>query len=276
MGLKDQNLPLRSSPSGDQIDTRPMQIEEWLDSLPYTDFKKTSQLLFDATLATNRQQLKPSTRLELVELYNRPYQYYIDSQIKAGAQHTLQSIDTVQTQIKILKNISANLALACKISAEDILNKKTLWGQTKPPIINFFLSLNFLSHALIFSYLEYAPTPKNVWKEINFIYDFAESLSLESSIIKLPDNFAAHNKITTIAKAYKRIILASMSDPHHLPYGAIWEIYEQLANWVDNIALTKFTTPTETSSRFVIKLDSDSQPIPIIKFNSKLAVIDIE
>jgi hypothetical protein len=103
MSSIDKNLPLRSTSAGEQIETRPMYVEEWLDSLPYADFKITSQLLYNAIKATNGQQLKPSIRLELVELYNRPYQYYIDSQIKAGAQHTLQSINTVQAQIKILK-----------------------------------------------------------------------------------------------------------------------------------------------------------------------------
>ncbi|MGY8815688.1 MAG: hypothetical protein ACKVHQ_13385 [Gammaproteobacteria bacterium] len=138
MSSIDKNLPLRSTSAGGQIETRPMYVEEWLDSLPYTDFKITSQLLYNAIKATNAQQVKPSIRLELVELYNRPYQYYIDSQIKAGAQHTLQSIDTVQAQIKILKNIAVNLSLACKISAEESLKKKILWGQTKPPIKSFF------------------------------------------------------------------------------------------------------------------------------------------
>jgi hypothetical protein len=270
MSSIDKNLPLRSTSAGEQIETRPMYVEEWLDSLPYTDFKVTSQLLYNAIKATNGQQLKPSIRLELVELYNRPYQYYIDSHIKAGAQHTLQSIDTVQAQIKILKKIAVNLSLACKISAEESLKKKTLWGQTKPPIKNFFLALNYLSHALIFSYLEYAPTPKNVWKEINFIFDFAESLALENSTIELPDSYSMHD-ITTISKAYKRIILASLSDPYHLPYGAIWEIYEQLSTWVDQVMISKFTTPIEKSCKFVIRLDSDAPPLPIIKFNTNRA-----
>ena len=87
-------IPTRKTSNGLQIDTRPMYIEEWLEKLPYIDFKKTSQLLAQATALTNEQDVKPSPRLELVELYAQPYQYYIDSQIKAGAQHTLQSIET--------------------------------------------------------------------------------------------------------------------------------------------------------------------------------------
>ena len=61
------SLPLRASATGEQIETRPLYVEEWLDSLPYIDFKKTSQLLYEATKATNAQVLKPEVRLELVE-----------------------------------------------------------------------------------------------------------------------------------------------------------------------------------------------------------------
>jgi len=260
------SLPLRPTAKGEQIDTRPIYIEEWLDSLPYIDFNKTTQLLYEATRATNEQPLKPSVRLELVELYNRPYQYYIDSQIKAGAQHTLQAVEMMQSQIRILKMIAVNLGMACKQSADDTLNKKTLWGQTKPPLMNLLLSLNYLSHALIFSFLEYAPTPKNVWREINFIYDFAESIKQENTTIILPKNFSSHGT-ASIAQAYRRITLAALADPHHLPYGAIWEIYEQLNSWSDLVKISAFTLLDNPSCHFVIKLNSDSSPLPYTKFN---------
>ncbi len=261
------SLPLRSTPSGPQIETRTLYVEEWLDSLPYVDFKKTSQLLFEATKATNEQALKPSARLELVQLYNRPYQYYIDSQIKAGSQHTLQSIDTMQEQTQVLKRIAVNLGLACKLSADELLNKKTLWGQSKPPLLNLLLSLNYLTHALIFSFLEYAPAPKNVWREINFIYGFAESLGQENASL-LTSKSQVANQSTTIAQAYKRICLSALADPHHLPYGAIWEIYEQLNSWANLVTLNKFSLTDDPSCQFVMKLDSDSSPLPYAKFNT--------
>ena len=98
-------LPSRKTSSGMQMETRPLHIEEWLDKLPYIDFEKTGQLLFEAIQATNKESIKPSVRLELVELYHRPYQYYLDLQIKTGTQHTLQSISTMQAQLEILKKI---------------------------------------------------------------------------------------------------------------------------------------------------------------------------
>ena len=130
----------------------------------------------------------------------------------------------------------------------------------------FLYSLNYLSHALIFSYLEYSPAPKNVWKEINFIYDFAESLKQENTTIASSESFPNKN-INTIADAYKRILLASLADPHHLPYGAIWEIYEQLSDWIRLIEISPFEKTENDINRFVANLQSDNIPIPYSKFN---------
>jgi len=66
-----------------------------------------------------------------------------------------------------------NLTLACKLSVEETLKHKTLWRQSKPPLPAMLISLKYLSHTLIFSFLEYAPTPKNIWRELNFIFNFA-------------------------------------------------------------------------------------------------------
>ncbi|NNE38067.1 MAG: hypothetical protein HKN08_07155 [Gammaproteobacteria bacterium] len=262
------DIPKRKTANGMKVETRPMYIEEWLDELPYIDFKKTSALLAEATGLTNEQDIKPTTRMELVELYDQPYQYYIDSQIKAGAQHTLQSIEAAQEQIRVLKKIATNLAHACRLSADDTLKKKTLWKQTKPPLANLLFSMNYLSHALIFSYLEYSPAPKGVWKEINFIYDFAESLQQANTTVAIPDSFT-NISLKTISGTYKRIVMSSLADPHHLPYGAIWEIYEQLNHWVERVQVSPFSQMQDDFNLFIVNLGSDNNPIPYSKFNLK-------
>lgn len=257
-------IPYRKTSNGEEIETRPLHVEEWLDGLPYIDFNKTCQILIEATKLTNQQNLKPGTRLELVNIYNRPYQYYIDSQIKTGAQHTLQSIDKMQQQIQALKQIAVNLSYACKLAANETLKRKTLWGQSKPPLAELLMSLNYLSHALIFSFLEYAPVPKNVWRELHFIYDFAESIKQENNTLALPNK-----EKNTIANAYKRIMLSSMADPYHLPFGAIWEIFEQLHLWSAYAEIKPFSQADKPAGFFVIDLDRDAGAIAFSKFKGK-------
>ncbi len=263
------SIPIRKTASGTQIETRPLYIEEWLDKLPYVDFHKTANILHEAVKATNKETLKPSIRIELVELYNRPYQYYLDSQIKTGAQHTLQSISSMQAQLTILKKIAVDLGLACKLAVDELLKHKTLWGQSRPPLPSMLMSLNYLSHAMIFSFLEYAPIPKNVWREVNYIYTFAQDIGKENNTIILPGK-NAKTDATSIAHSYKKIVLASLADPHHLPFGAIWEIFEQLHVWAEFAQIKHFEKPAGPSGYFVVNLDKDTSPLPYSKFNTGL------
>jgi hypothetical protein len=265
MTQDNPSLPRRGA--GGQIESRPLHVEEWLDSLPYVDFQKTSRLLEEATRETNAIALKPANRLELVELYNRPYQYYLNTQIKTGAQHTLQSIETTQEQTEPLKRIAVNLGYACRLAAEEALRQKTLWRQSKPPLPALLSSLSYLSHALIFSFLEYAPTPKNAWREIHFTYSVAEGMGKEhASLVPVGGN--AKKDATTIANAYRRIALASLADPHHLPFGAIWEIYELLGHWAHHIEIGPFRRANRHGGIFVVNLDGDERPVPFARFDS--------
>lgn len=270
MAINISELPTRKSASGPVIDTRPLYVEEWLDTLPYIDFQKTGALFHEAISRTNKEEVKPAVRLELIQLYNRPYQYYVDSQIKTGAQHTLQSISSMQEQLVVLKKVAIGLGMGCKLSVDELLKRKTLWGQSKPPLTEMLMSLNYLSHAMIFSFLEYSPIPKNVWREANFIYTFAQEIGQENNTIILPGK-DAKTDATSIAHSYKKIALASLADPHHLPFGAIWEIYEQLQSWAEFAEISTFSTPQSQSGYFVVNLDKDMPPLPISKFNSKLA-----
>lgn len=243
---------------GNVIDTRPLYVEEWLDSLPYADFVRTARLIEEATRNTNTQNIKASTRLELVEIYNRPYQYYVESQTRTGAQHTLQSIETMQGQIGLMKQIAVNLALACRLSADELLKQKTAWRQTKPPLPALLGSLHYLSHAMILGFLEYAPIPKNVWRQLHSIYEFAESIQRDMEAVPLPGQKGV---TTTISAAYKRIVLATLVDPHRLPFGAIWEVYEQLRHWTSHVQLRPFEPVSAGGGSFVIDLDSDNRPL---------------
>ena len=244
---------------GNSIDTRPLYVEEWLDSLPYADFLRTARLIEEATRATNAQTVKASVRLELVEVYTRPYQYYVESQIRAGAQHTLQSIETMQGQIGLMKQIAVNLALACRLSSDELLKQKTSWRQSKPPLPAQLGSLHYLSHAMIFGFLEYAPIPKGVWRQLHSIYEFAESIQRELETVPMPGQKGV---TSTIADTYKRIVLATLVDPHRLPFGAIWEVYEQLRHWTRYVQLRPFEPISAAGGCFIIDLDSDNRPLP--------------
>ncbi|MEM7027058.1 MAG: hypothetical protein AAF410_02400, partial [Pseudomonadota bacterium] len=259
-------LPIRKTSAGEQVDTRPMYIEEWLETLPYIDFNKTAALIEKALAATNKQELKPSVRLELMTLYHGPYEYYLESQIKAGAQHTLQTIEAMHSQLGVMKQIAVHLSFGCKLAFDQSQTQKSFWKPGKPPYEAILMSMNYLSQALIFSYLEYSPVPKNVWKQLNFIYDIAASSQNEKRLFTIPGDEISTKGIS-FDHAYKKILMASLVDPHHLPFGAIWEIYEQLDTWVDMVNISQIEDIAVAEGKFIIDLKEDAKPINYDKFD---------
>ena len=270
MEQSTHSVPKRRGSAGVRVETRPIYIEEWLDSLPYIDFNKTSRLILEATTDTNGEIIKPEDRLELVRLYNRPYLYYLESQIKTGAQHTLQSMENMQNQTTVLKQIAINLAQACKLSMEEGQKRKTVWRQKKSPLPAVMMAMNYLSHALIFSYLEYSQPPPNIWRELNELFYFAENMGEERKTI-VPPGGDAKKDAASITDVYKKILLASMVDPYHLPFGAIWEIFVQLKSWNTHAEIKPFTRVSQADGCFVVDLDQDTHPIPYSKFDTDLA-----
>lgn len=261
MNPESGTLPLRKD---GRIDTRPLEIEEWLEVLPYADFKRTSSLLHDALSATNKTPLKPGVRRELLGLYHQPYQYYLDTQIRAGSQHTLQTIETMQQQLRMMKQLAADLALAARLAVDDSMSRKSLWGQNRFQVDMLQRAMSYLSHALIFTFLEYAPTPRNVWKQLNAFYKLAEDLGQQHAQVPVAGN---DNQRTTVEHTYNRIVLAEAVDPYRLPFGAIWEIYEQLDEWIERTRLQPFEPVNRPDGLFVIDLGSDTQPVHYAMFS---------
>ena len=255
-------IPMR----GKEVETRPMYVEEWLDSLPYIDFQNAVKLLQQALLAMNAVPMKSTQRMELVTLFHRPYKYYLDTQIRTGAQHTLQTMEAMQNELTGLRALAVQLGRASRLAMDEALTHKSLWGQNKYPLQEIVMTVTYLSHALIYSFLEYAPTPQKVWHELNFLFQYAENLGQHQTPVKLVAT--SKKEVTSIEERYKRILLIALADPYHLPFGAIWEIYEQLHDWASLAELKPLVEVKNPEGHFVINLGVDSGPLPYVKFNT--------
>lgn len=256
-----KQLPLKDGAGGNQIETRPALVKDWLDTLPYIDFEKTGRLLDLALRATNDAEMKPSTRLKLIKLYDRPYQYHLAARIRDRE----QTAAVLQQRAGLLKQIALKLGLACDILVTARLERKTLWKRSRPPIRLMLMMMNYLSQALIFSFFEYEPAPRNIWQRLNFNYALAESRGLHKTRHSLA---MAGNQTTrtSIEHTYKRIMLAALADPHYLPVGAIWEIYEQLGDWAEQARIRPLRAVPDPAGYFVLELDKNSKAMPYARF----------
>ncbi len=242
-----------------------MHVEEWLETLPFADFERTTRLLHAAITATNQLPLKPTAREALLDLYDQPYQYYLQSQIRAGARHTLNSMENMQRQLQSMQLLATDLAQMSQHIINDTQEKKSVWG-SKPPLRATRQTIDYLSQALIFSYLQYAPAPAGIWKQLHGLYRFAESLKLLHNGIKL-----ANGSTTTIAHSYCSMLLTAVVDPPHLPFGGIWEVHDQVASWLERTELQPYSGGQNAGGLFVVDLDGDQPARPYNHFDTSEA-----
>ncbi len=250
-----------------QFETRPGYLEDWLDTLPYADFKESSQLMLDALKFTNQQKLKPNTRLELISLYFRPYEFLLETKVQQNSQSGLHNLNKHISQIERIKDIAGEMAYGCRLAINESLTKKTRWLHSKPPVNGIFMAIRLLSQVLIMSYQLYAPLPKRIWHELNDLYASAERLAILQESTRYPGK--DEDLECTILNAYKQIAATSLVDPHHLPESSIWEIFEQAGQWANDIEIVKYHNTESPAGFFVLQLQEDKAPFNKVRFQEE-------
>lgn len=246
---------------------RPAYLEEWLDALPYADFDKTCQRLIQALGGTNHAELKASVRLELMEQYIRPYEYLLGTWIKHGDPPSLQTMDITLAHIERVKKIAQEIAYGLKLGIDESLMRKTRWLHSKPPIPAINMALRLLSHALLLNYQEYAPVTQILWREIHDLYATAEQLGRENDPVKYP--LEDDDGKGSVACSYKQICTTALVDPHHLPYGAVWQIYDQLGDWSSRVNILPYQAHEHPAAYFVIDLAAGTTPLSLTRFSGE-------
>lgn len=248
------------------VEVRPAYVDDWLDTLPYADFDKTAALLHGALSAVNTQRLKPAQRFELLNLYVRPYRYLLGNYAKTEVLPGAHALEAKQRTVDALRHVALDMAFACRLSIEETLNRKTLWVHNKPSPRQLLLAVRLLSHVLLLSYQAYSPVPGSTWSELHENFLIADQLGLLSALAE--DPLQDSRSRTSVLNAFLQIAATSLMDPHHLPQGAVWQIYEQLHDWAREIQLTAFRRPPDTHGYFVIDLKGSSRPVNLARFDA--------
>ena len=242
----------------DRVELRPAFLEDWLESLPYADFQRATETLVQALIETSQAQVKPAIRLELLDLYSRAYQYLLNAYIKGQA---ISSVNRphIQQNIQAIREIVVELALGYRAAVSEALERSSSWwSPKKPPTNGILMGIKSLSHLLLLDYHAYAPLLPDIWKELHGFYREAEELGLED--VPLDDPERDPPAKTTIRAAYQQILATALVNPHRLPFGTIWEIYDQVHDWASHAHLGPYETLHEPLGRFLINPDSGAGP----------------
>ena len=241
------------------METRGVYVEEWIESLPYADFGVVVRNVLDAVSKLNRSPVKPAIRLSLMELYAQPYQYLMELQEKHGGSRTAAAFEKHRADTEAARRVATEMAYSYKLVLAHSLGKKSLFGKSKDVAIALQRAVLFVSFSLMHSYDKYMPAPRLLWSELWELFRYATMSQLETQPTTAKNLRGEFQ--TTVAHAYKRILLTSVIDPYHLAEGEIWKVFSLLGAWTDAAKLTEMTEVDKPTGYFVLDPDNDQRPI---------------
>ncbi len=261
------SVPAMSPQPDPAVEVRPVYAREWIEGLPYANPLNLVTALHRALLALNRNPMKPTLRLELLELYLRPYSYLLELEEKQGPVHSIAGLEKSRAGTDATKNVAHELALGYKLVLLGALQKKQrLWGKNKEVAVALQRASLFLSHVLLHAYHEYLPTPQRVWIELAQLHAYGTENELDGE--RPPKAEIDGSLQCSLAEAYKRILLTSLVDPYHLAYGDVWKIFRLLGDCAGDAGLSSLHPVAQPAGIFVIEPASDRRPRAYVDYDA--------
>ena len=252
-------IPTVSATIDPLVEMRAVYVEEWIEGLPYADSGVVVRNVLDAVSKLNRSPVKPASRLALMELYAQPYQFLMGLQEQQSGSRTVAAFRKRRADSDAARQVATEMAYGYKLVLAHSLGKKTIFGRSKDIAIALQRAVLFLSFSLMHSYDEYMPAPRHLWSELWELYRYATMSKLETQPTTAKNLRGEFQ--TTVAHAYKRILLASVIDPYHLAEGEIWKVFSLLGSWTDAAVLTALTEVDKATGYFVVDPESDQRPV---------------
>ncbi len=251
-------IPDRIKPNKNSFDSRPKNVELWVESLPRASVGRCAELIFNLLSEVNSLEIKYKDRVYLLESLRDPVQYVSQAMQKhfIGARFPLPK--KAQNIAHATRKIYTLMAIGYKITVEDQL-KSTLFLKDNGLLsTNIHRAMSYLSRVLLTTYQVYAPLPNNIWLDLNKLYGYAEQQKLHRN--QISDVQHQYIKKTSIAGEYLRILLLSLAAPNRLHHGEVDHVYVNLERWMRLTKLNQVIENDAMSYDFVVNCSSDKPP----------------
>ncbi len=249
------SVPNRTAPKSGSFDSNPASVKKWIDALPMANIGETTRLLFEALTDLNHQDIAAQQRFKTLELLYRPVRYVTERMKKHYISQPLPLPPGNLMIAKLSREISHALATGYKVLVMEQIagigrkDKKLL-------VTAIHRSIRQLSAVLLKAYQVYEPYPDSVWLEVHSLYRYAENNRLHKTTVA--EEQAPEKKSSTIADAYKKILLLALACPYRLRHSEAEDIYQALEEWAPYADLQSLGKPTD--ALFATNLDSDQPP----------------
>ena len=198
------------------VDTRPERLRAWIESLPYTSDRETTQRLIERLHDINHQPLPSTQRMALLDPFTRAFGRLHEAlrSATAGPEHL--------DRLRLLDRFTEQLLIGYKYVINDAQAEPRRWGKPR----HLYQAVNLAAHLihllLACRYQHYLPPEAASWREL-FVY--AESHEIPAT--GHPDfPFASHP--LSADRALAEAAMLRLADPFRLPEGQVWELLAYL------------------------------------------------
>ncbi|MAT66309.1 MAG: hypothetical protein CMN57_11775 [Gammaproteobacteria bacterium] len=255
------HLPTRTPPGATSFDTRPAQLEQWINQLPILNTGETTRQLFSALIEMNQLDIGAQQRFRALELLRPSIINVLLAMQKHYVGQPLPLADKGRKVLELSEALLNQLATGYRICVADEDARSVLRKDKKLLTTAIHRALSALSECLLRAYLVYAPCPSGLWRTVHQLYSQAEERSLVHAPVRLDDDEAVAD---TISGAYKQLLLLALTSPYRLRQGEVGAIYAVLRQWAEHVSLEDYVQPRSPDQIFITSLDSDDPPTYLV------------
>lgn len=254
--------PREKSPSGTP-DTRPQTVQGILTALPINKPAQAAQALIAPLETLNRHPVTSELRLQLLELYRPMILKIVHGLTAQYSNASLPLTGLAKDSAQLVKALLTELAFGYKICVLE--RGKGLFGGVNNKMLPLMAqrAIHAISQLVTVSYHTYARMPKKYWSELHQLYQLTAEHKLQGAEVEDTDGKCSPEL------AYKRALLLFLAAPRHLSAADIDRVWAYLLRFGHLAQLQPLHAQQNTSGAFLVKLQSDTPPIPFNKMSGE-------
>jgi len=252
------DIAQRSKPGKDTFDYRAASTEQWIQNLPMGNIGETARLVYETLHEVNRLAISWKDRFRFLELLRQPYHYVQTSLNRHFVGMSFPLSNKSQRIATLAVTLSSEMALGYKTAIEEMLGSSFLSRDSKAMTVMIHRAIRYISQSMLISYQTYAAHPGSCWRELNALYLYAEHKGVYQDRVK--DELNTLLPESSIARAYKQILLLALASPYRLRQGEAETVYNALAHYAGYAHVIPYSESLASEVLFSVDMDSDKAP----------------
>ncbi|QSP94591.1 GTPase [Marinobacter salinisoli] len=252
----DLRVPEQKTATLSFCDPTPKAFRDWTGQLPLANIGEASRQLYHAIIELNQLFIHPQQRLQLLERIREKIRFVCD---ELSRHYLGMSVALTEKQRKIAnlsQALQLHLAAGYKLCVLELLDDGSVDRNRKHLVLACHRAISELATTIVRSHQLYCPSPTRSWLECHRLFRFALKNRLVN--IEVEDETLQHRRTSTVADAYKRILLLGCARPNQLRQNELLQVYELFELWSDHVSCL---TDVREDSLFVINLEHDNPPM---------------